>query len=78
MDEVNKDLVVLDFGFLISRRSWLIDRFRDFLNEGTMLISHEGVKCVRVVGILVQLVEPVVDVKVGFRLRLVLRWRSVC
>jgi hypothetical protein len=37
-----------------------------------VLIFHEGVKlkCVRVVDILVRLVEPVVDVGVGFRLRL--------
>jgi hypothetical protein len=49
----------------------------DLLDDGTMLIFHEGVKLkcvrVRVVNILVPLVEPVLDIKVGFRLRLVLR-----
>ena len=49
----------------------------DLLDDGTMFIFHEGVKLkcvrVRVVNILVRLVEPVVDIKVRFRLRLVIR-----
>jgi hypothetical protein len=49
----------------------------DLIDEGTVLISPEGAKCVMVIYISGQLVEPMIDIKVGFRLRLVLRGRSV-
>lgn len=51
----------------------------NLVDEGTVLISYEGVKYVRVraVYILVELVEPIVNVKVGFLLRLVLGRGSI-
>jgi hypothetical protein len=37
-------LAVVDFGFLISRRSGLVDRLGDLFNEGVVLSSGDLLK----------------------------------